>query len=700
MDPASTDVLKNPRHVPTSSHLMKPRSINPSLGRLLVACALLSASLSAAPIVSGETNHDSGFAVSNTDLLQTNLVSTLNQLSINGGENGPRGGTVAMLTDGSFGPLGASGGLVINGGSITYELSTSGQTGYDIQEIHVHSGWDDDGRDGQSYSVSYATVDDPTTFMDIASVSRDETGRFEKTSITASDAPAPLASNVKFIRISFTGQENGGVGYKEIDVIGASAVPTPRNLIWDNGALTNAWNATDLNWGGTNWDNNRPDLARFITVGGAINLANITAGFVSVGNAAVNVPSTTFIGGSLATSGLTMQGFANNGGSYDSNPTLELNSTVLVNGDVTIGRANLRVVGGSLSANRIISASESADWGRLVIAGGTVTAEGGVNGSVNTLATFAVDLNGGELQTPFIRVANREFGPANNAWLTLNGGKITAIGTSNSQFITTYGGGNNVYVGNGGVWIDTNGFDLGVPVNLVSDGGNGGLIKDGPGTLSLSGSYNYSGATVVNQGTLELASATLSDAASVHIGASAVLKLPDGATDTVQELVIDGVSKGPGTWNAANTEGRITGGSLLVPVADPYLAWIEPFFPGETDPTIISGGADPDHDGLSNLLEYVLKDGQPAQANATVLPNADASGAQFVFTYQRRAAASNATQTFEYSTSLAADSWTPIAIPGGEGVVVSPAADGIETVQITLPKASNTGLFGRLKVTK
>ena len=69
-------------------------------------------------------------------------------------------------------------------------------------------------------------------------------------------------------------------------------------------------------------------------------------------------------------------------------------------------------------------------------------------------------------------------------------------------------------------------------------------------------------------------------------------------------------------------------------------------------------------------MEYVLQGGDPSVSTTGTLPTLNATGANFVFTYYRRAAATGTTQTFEYSTNLGAGSWTPVSIPGG---AVSPS---------------------------
>ena len=181
----------------------------------------------------------------------------------------------------------------------------------------------------------------------------------------------------------------------------------------------------------------------------------------------------------------------------------------------------------------------------------------------------------------------------------------------------------------------------------------------------------------------------------MDIASTAVLNLPIDSTDTVADFLINGVSQGPGTWNSANTGGRITGGSLVVVAADPFQAWIDPF---NVTPETAEG--DPDNDGIANLLEYVLQGGDPSTSNPGILPTLNASGSNFIFTFSRRTAATGTTQTFQYSPDLGVTPWVGLTIPGGAGVVVGEPSGGIEQVQITVPKATHTKLFGRLQVTK
>jgi autotransporter-associated beta strand protein len=290
------------------------------------------------------------------------------------------------------------------------------------------------------------------------------------------------------------------------------------DFIWNNSATNNLWTSTDANWLGAAWENSVSNNAWFQSTGGGITLApGLIAGNVNFGNTSANFPATSLSGGSLNAANLIMQGSSSNNGNYAANPTLTLNSALNFTGDASIGRANLTVTGGSLTANRIISAPASADWGRLVISGGTVTATNGVDGSVNTAATFQLELNGGTFETRSIRVANRDLNTAgpdsiNDAHLIFNGGTLKAIGPDNANFITLYGDSANgsnpsqaAYIQSGGAIIDTNNRSIGIQVKLL---GAGGLTKIGPGTLTLTASNNYAGPTTINVGTLSLGNGT------------------------------------------------------------------------------------------------------------------------------------------------------------------------------------------------
>jgi len=287
-----------------------------------------------------------------------------------------------------------------------------------------------------------------------------------------------------------------------------------QTLVWNNGAATGNWNLADPNWSGSVWVNGSGANALFTnsSIGGTINLSiPITAGAITFGNPNLNAASISFAGSTLQAGSLTVQGKSNNGSAYSSNPTLMLANAVSIAGDVAVGRANLTIAGGSLTANRIVAAAGSFDWADVTITNATVWATNGVDGSVNASApaTFQLDLDGGTLYTPYIKVADREAG--GNAWLNWNGGMVVATADTNA-FVTLYGGNQNTYVGNGGAIINTydgtagHNITIGVSLNPAPSS-TGGLSKLGAGSLTLAGANNYTGDTTINAGTLTLGGA-------------------------------------------------------------------------------------------------------------------------------------------------------------------------------------------------
>ena len=146
-------------------------------------------------------------------------------------------GSAAVLTDGTFGPMGygnlnlAAGGISGAGNSVTYTLKGSAG-GYDLTNIVVYGGWQDDGRKQQAYTVSYSTVTEPATFVPLTSVNylppgtgapQNDDPTASRVSITSSTG-APLANQVGAVKFDFTTPEgeNGWEGYAEIQLFGSA----------------------------------------------------------------------------------------------------------------------------------------------------------------------------------------------------------------------------------------------------------------------------------------------------------------------------------------------------------------------------------------------------------------------------------------------------------------------------------------------
>ena len=166
------------------------------------------------------------------------------------------GGGLPILTDGTIGAIspadnGSSGlatagdGTTPNGigYSITYTLPSTGSgTGWTITNIISYGGWADDGRDEQTYQISYSTPLAPTNFSLLpwtafgppnpdASVNGGGVATATKMSISSTNGV--LANNVGAITINFyslaAGQtpKNGWEGYAEFQLFGAPSTNFP-----------------------------------------------------------------------------------------------------------------------------------------------------------------------------------------------------------------------------------------------------------------------------------------------------------------------------------------------------------------------------------------------------------------------------------------------------------------------------------------
>jgi hypothetical protein len=131
--------------------------------------------------------------------------------------------------------------------------------------------------------------------------------------------------------------------------------------------------------------------------------------------------------------------------------------------------------------------------------------------------------------------------------------------------------------------------------------------------------------------------------------------------------------------------------------ANDYEQWLEEHL----DWSNPSPTADSDHDDIPNLMEYVLNS-DPAAASQSSLPIMDASTESFIFTFNRRASSALETkQIFQFGITLL--DWTDIRIsePTDSTVTLGTVDNlGNQEVTITIPKAPNTQIFGRLQVTR
>ena len=309
----------------------------------------------------------------------------------------------------------------------------------------------------------------------------------------------------------------------------------------------------------------------------------------------------------------------------------------------------------------------------------------------------------------------------------------------------------NLHLGAGGGVIDTDGFNAtlngvvtgGYGLNVTGITGVGGLTVKGPGTLTLTGENTYTGATAVAQGHLELASTGHLRFRPEPGGAGTRLTVAPGATASflgafALDLTASGHAFGDswpliaapaqaatygsgfhvvgftGTGEAgARTWTRLedartwvfheaTGRLHLHSAA--YAAWLD----AQAALADSAPDADPDGDGVPNLLEYILG-GDPASGRSrhllpslAVVPEAPET-LQFSFT-RNPASVADTYLFLDYSFDLVTWHQLEIGEEAGESDVhdvsytVGGTGDDADLITVTLPRGTTARLFARLRV--
>ena len=152
-----------------------------------------------------------------------------------------------------------------------------------------------------------------------------------------------------------------------------------------------------------------------------------------------------------------------------------------------------------------------------------------------------------------------------------------------------------------------------------------------------------------------------------------------------------------GTLRSGDFQGTVTVDSngivsfVAASTASPFQSWIAGYSSiTAADDQLAS--ADPDHDGLNNLTEFLLG-GNPSVASASIVPTITDAGDNLVFGFTRSAAAgadSSTAAVVQYSTDLS--NWT--------NVETTSTTAGEKSVNIPKSNAVDGKLFSRLKVTQ
>ncbi|BCU79355.1 autotransporter-associated beta strand repeat-containing protein [Luteolibacter sp. LG18] len=413
-----------------------------------------------------------------------------------------------------------------------------------------------------------------------------------------------------------------------------------------------------------------------IASGGVVNVATTTERWVIV-NQYDTIPGTLNVSGTLNLNANTDLRFSTGGSTGTS--VVNLNAGAITSysgnqtGTLTSGDLDLNW-GGGASANNTFNLN-----------GGVLTIRAVVTGSDNGTAVF-----------------------------NFNGGTLKAANTNEPNFLNLGGASQRANVRDGGAIIDTNGYDVTIAQPLLhSDVGgdaatDGGLVKNGAGKLTLTGANGYNGNTTVNGGTLGVNGSSLSDTGKLSINGGGVVE-PSGS-EVVDKLYFDGVAQASGTWGASGSGAthidnvRFAGTAGVVSVTSAGGALTYSDWADLKGLSVSNRGAaeDPDHDGISNALEFVLG-GNPLASDAANLPTVTTDATNFIFTFNRSDdSEAEVALTFQYGSNLTG--WTDVAIGPVDAAPVFVVENGAapDTVAVFIPKSNAVGgkLFGRLKATK
>ncbi|MEM1026838.1 MAG: autotransporter-associated beta strand repeat-containing protein [Planctomycetota bacterium] len=370
-------------------------------------------------------------------------------------------------------------------------------------------------------------------------------------------------------------------------LVAALAVPASAlELTWDGSTGSPDWNAADGIPGGgsdSNWQGGN---------GGVIPDANDSVVFSDVANAfrrTINlngdrsVLSATFDSATLANGETSLN--------YVLDTTPSVNRLTLVNGDLT-------VLDGNALINSDVGLGSSGTWD--IANSSTVTLEGLLFGSASNSLTKAgegtLSLSSGAsanvltvddglvITTGGPYLINRLAGDGTlrntgGAIGLSGGGSIGRLEISGSSSVSTAGSlSANILTGSGTLSLSggstfTFGFGNGSSTFAGTISGNGSLIKDAFGVLTLSGSNTYTGTTTVNGGILVLEGGNaIDDAGAVIVND----RLSINADETIQSLSgLGQVGLGDGALTLSDSADRTFGG----------------FFIGSNDLTLSGSGA-------------------------------------------------------------------------------------------------------------
>ncbi len=280
-----------------------------------------------------------------------------------------------------------------------------------------------------------------------------------------------------------------------------------------------------------------------LVVTGAGSCVDLKAQRIAVGKSTANTNNGVVVNNSgVLTNGYVVVG--NNGGGA---PGSQVGNYLIVTNNGSFYCNNLLDVGtvaGSVSNWVYVGANNA-----LLDMGGVSLRIGYHAASTNS---YAILDNGGTIRKGTIVLGGV------NSKLYFNGGTVVAGANGNLISGTGFG-----YIQSAGAFIDTLLYSVTNSIPLVSDAGSeGGLIKLGSGTLTLTGTNLYTGSTIISNGTLSVSSTNLLASTDWVIAAGATNRFSSGVSLAGKTLTIDAAGATAGFLSATNA--LTLGGTLTV----------------------------------------------------------------------------------------------------------------------------------------
>jgi len=409
---------------------------------------------------------------------------------------------------------------------------------------------------------------------------------------------------------------------------------------------------------------------RGMTGGLLVSTNNSTAGTLNIGSASQTAATLALVNsGNLVqvgnnTAGGTAYGIINVVG------TSAFATTVTNKGSLWIGRQsqfNVNAYGNWLQNGDFMEQEQGGYWANFTVAANGSFTYAGVNpinltvgGNVNDNLTIAGTFTTGQ---------GFNFNNLGTGYpvIVLNSGGMLALSASIPLLMTNTGTGaaGQLQLGTGGGVFNTAGFSTAIGLGIMNyTNQTGSLTKSGLGTLTLSGTNTYTGATTVSAGTL-----TIDTTGVIGGGASGSAITVNGGTLTDNSTVattggIAGtssltISSGTANLNTANNYSGATSvtGTLLAADANAFK---------NSAVTLNNGGTLQLRNNSPTLFAGTVKDSGAINASTTIDVNNSSTGANNMLTLTNGYSA-----TEPSSGNLAGTYTTTLNVTGGNGYTLA-----------------------------